>query len=122
MKKLDECEVAQLYKNKTINFEKLLEIFTENGDDGEEYVAYLDQFDNHKCSLFKITSTLSDRWGYYGILFSILLNVEDNKVYSCELEKYRETGGYHGRPQTHVLTPTQQELRIFRRIMDYVTN
>lgn len=119
MKRLDDYEIAQSYIGKTINTENMLKVFDENGDD--EYVAYLDQFDNDQCSLFKITPTLSDRWEYYGILFSIFLDVEDNKVYSCEIEKYQETGGYHDRPQTNVLTPTQQELRIFRRIMDYIT-
>lgn len=121
MKKLDNYEIAQSYTGKTINTENMLKVFTENGDDGEEYVAYLDQFDKDQCSLFKITPTLSDRWGYYGIQFSIFLDIEDNKVCSCEIEKYQETGGYHDRPQTYVLTPTQQELRIFRRIMDYIT-
>ena len=121
MKRLDDYEIAQSYIGKSVNFDKLLTAFTENGDGGEEYVAYLDQFNNHQCSLFKLTPTLSDRWGYYGIQFSVFLDIKDNKVYSCEIEKYRESEGF-GRPQTYVLTLTQQEIRIFKRIMDYITN
>ena len=121
MKKLNEQEIVQSYIGKTINFDRMLKVFEENGNDGKEYVAYLDQFDEDQCSLFNITDILYERWEFYGIQFSIFLDVENKTVCNCVVDKYRETGGYHGRPQTHVLTPSQQELRIFRRIMDYIT-
>lgn len=120
IKKLDSHEVAQCYEGKPIDFEKLLKVFTENGDDGEEYIAYCIEFDEDQCSLFNITPTIYDYWEFYGIEFSIYLDIKNETVFNCEISKFRETGGYHGRPQTHVLTPTQQEIRIFRRIMDYI--
>jgi hypothetical protein len=121
MKKLNEYEITQSYIGKTINFEKMLKIFTKNRNNAEKYIAYCDKFDKDKCSLFNITTTLNEYWGYYGILFSIFLEAENKMVCNCMIDKYKETGGYHGRPQTHVLMPSQQELRIFRRIMDYIT-
>ena len=120
MKRLDDYEIAQSYIGKTINTENMLKVFTKNGDDGEEYIAYCIEFDEEQCSLFNITSILYEYWEFYGIDFSIYLDIKNKTVFNCEVSKYRETGGYHGRPQTHVLTPSQQELRIFRRIMDYI--
>ena len=121
MNKLDDYEIAQSYIGKTINTENMLKFFTGIGDDGKEYRVYCSEFDKDKCSLFNITHTLNEYWGYYGIQFSVFLEVKNKTVCSCGVDKYRETGGYHGRPSTHVLTLTQQEIRIFRRIMDYIT-
>ena len=121
MKKLNDYEIAQSFIGKTINTENMLKVFTENGDDGEEYITYCNDFDNECNSLFNITPTLTEYWGYYGIQFSISIDVKNKMVYRCEMDKYKETGGYHGRPQTHVLIPSQQEIRLFRRIMNYIT-
>ena len=123
MKKLNECEIAQGYIGKPINAERLLKFFHANGKHNghDQYISYCEQFDNEKCALFNITSTLTEYWGYYGIEFHIYLNIENNQVFNCAISKVKYTGGYHGRPSVHVLTPTQQEIRIFRRIMDYIT-
>lgn len=117
MKKLNESDIAQSYEGKAVNTERLIQLFHNNGN----HIAYCEKFDNEKCALFNVTPTLSSIWGYYGIEFRVYLNVEDNKVYNCAISKFKYTGGHHGRPSGHSLSPTQQEIRLFRRIMDYVT-
>ena len=123
MKKLNECEIALSYKEKSINTEKLLKLFHANGKHNghDEHIAYCEHFGKDEYALFNITHPLTEYWGYYGIKFHIYLHIENNRVTSCAISKFKYTGGYHGRPSTHVLSPTQQELRIFRRIMDYIT-
>lgn len=123
MKKLNEREIAQGYDGKSINTERVLKLFHDNGNHNghDVYIAYCEHFDKEKCDLFNITPTLSDYWGYYGIEFWIYLYVDNEKVYDCKITKDKSTGGYHGRPSVHVLSPTQQEIRVFRRIMDYIT-
>lgn len=123
MKKLNEQEIAESYEGKSINTERLLELFHDNGSHmgHDAYISYCEQFDEEKCILFNVTPTLSSIWGYYGIEFRIYLNVENNKVYNCTMSKFKYTGGHHGRPSGHALSPTQQEIRLFRRIMDYIT-
>ena len=123
MKKLDGHEIAQAYEDKAINLEKLLKFFNEKGkfNNHDHYIAYCEQFTEDECSLFNITPTIKEFWVYHGIELRIYINLDDNKVYNCAISKYKEVGGYHGRPSGHGLKPSQQELRIFRRIMDYIT-
>ena len=123
MKKLNECEIAQGYDNKSINTERISKLFHNNGNHNghDVYIACCEHFDKEECALFNITPTLKDYWGYYGIEFGISLYVYNEKVYGCTISKVKYTGGYHGRPSVHVLYPTQQEIRVFRRIMDYIT-
>ena len=123
MSKLNENEIALSYADKSINTEKLLKLFDKNGKHNghDACIAYCEHFDKEKCDLFNITPTLSEYWGYYGIEFHIYLNIENTQVFNCAISKVKYTGGYHGRPSVHVLSPTQQEIRVFRRIMDYIT-
>lgn len=73
------------------------------------------------CEAFGITDTLREKWGYSGVDFTISVFLDENTVSKGHLDKCREGGGGHGRPTTHVLTPTQQELRVARRILQYIT-
>ena len=126
MNKLNEYEIAQSYIGKTVNIERLLTVSYQNGKSYPEgyprYIADCYNYDKKLLNLFNITPLLLENWGYYGIQFSIYLYVENEKVCECKIFKYKETyGGYHGRPSGYELTSSQQELRIFRRIMDYIT-
>lgn len=122
MKRLDDYEIAQSYIGKTINTENMLKVFDENGDDGKEYIAYCSEFDEDQCSLFNITTILYERWEFYGIQFSIILDVDNNTVKECSIFKHKDDlGGCWGRCISEDLIPSQQEIRIFRRIMDYIT-
>lgn len=129
-KKLDECLIADSYVGKAVNEEHLGHTFRSNGGKGE-YIAYCNCCDEEECDLFGITDILLDKWDYDGIDFRVYIFVQDGRIVeegsyyqrSNKIFKYKSTyGGFCGRPQGYELTPTQQEIRIFRRIMDYVTS
>ena len=119
MEKLHEHDIAQAYKGKPFDIEKLSKVSYKNGDN--RYIADCHNYKEELLDLFGITSTLLERWGFSGIEFSVFINIKDNEVESCGIDKCKYFCGGHGRPTVKVLQPTQQELRIFRRIMEYVT-
>ena len=126
MKKLDERAIAQNYVGKNVDNEKLLIVSYQNYKSYPEgYPRYIADCYNYKkdlLDLFSITPLLLERWGYRGIEFSVYLYVEDGRVMDCKIFKYKNTYcGGHGRPSGYELSPTQQEIRIFKRIMDYIT-
>lgn len=118
MKKLDELVLAQSYIGKSYDIKKLLTVSYQNGDN--RYIADCHNYKKELLDLFGITSTLLEKWGFYGIEVSIFINIKGNEIENCGIDKCKSCGG-HGRPTVKVLQPTQQELRIFRRIMEYVT-
>lgn len=129
VKKLDEDLIAVSYVGKAVNEEHLQHTFRSNGGKGE-YIAYCNCCDEEECDLFGITDILLDKWDYDGIDFRVYIFVQDGRIVENggyygrqnKIFKYKETCGGHGRPSGYELTPTQQEIRIFRRIMDYVTS
>ena len=119
MKKLDEIEIAQYYKGKPYDIQKFLKVSHQNGDN--RYIADCHNYKNDLLDLFGITSTLLENWGCRGIELSIFINIKDNEIESCGMDKCKHSCSGHGRPSVKVLQPTQQEIRLFKRIMDYVT-
>lgn len=128
MKKLDEYSVAQSYVGKVVNEEHLQHTFRSNGGGGQ-YIAYCNCCDEVECELFGITDILLDKWDYDGIDFRVYIFVQDGRIVENDsyyqrknkILKYKESSSGNGRASGYELTPTQQEIRIFRRIMDYVT-
>ena len=119
MIKLTEQEIAQAYKGKPFDIEKLSKVAYKNGDN--RYIADCHNYKEELLDLFGITSTLLERWGFYSIEFSIFINIKGNEIVSCGMDKCKYSCGGHGRPSVKVLQPTRQELRIFKRIMEYIT-
>ena len=114
MERLSEHEVARSYIGKSVDLEKFSEVFTENG---YTYIAYCGRF----YGKFGITPALYDKWLYKGIDFRVNATLEDGKIAKCSVFKYEDpSGGGFGRPQGGEVSPNQQEIRIFRRIMEYV--
>ena len=70
---------------------------------------------------FGITDRLKWMWGYSGVDFTIYLTVEDGAIKEGHIYKAKEGGGGHGRPSSQVLSVSQQELRVARRILRYIT-
>lgn len=119
MKKLDELEIARSYTGKSYNSEKLSKVSYKNGDN--RYISDCHNYREELLDLFGITSTILEKWGFYGIELSIFINIKGNEIESCGVDKCKYSCSGHGRPNVKVLQPTQQELRIFKRIMEYVT-
>lgn len=114
MERLSEYDVARSYIGKSVDSEKFKEVFEE---DYNRYIAY----GEYLYDDFGITDALYDRWRDKGIDFRVYVALEDGKIAKCYIFKYEDSsGGYSCRPQGCEASPTQQEIRIFRRIMDYV--
>jgi hypothetical protein len=71
---------------------------------------------------FGVTDNLYEDWLYRGIGFALALSIDDGEIIGGYVEKIREGDCGHFKPNIHVLTPTQQELRIVRRILAYITH
>lgn len=70
-------------------------------------------------SLFGLTDKLYERWLYSGIEFNIYLNMDGDTIKRCIVDKFRTSEA--PRPGTKVLELTQQELRIAKRILSFIT-
>jgi hypothetical protein len=116
--KLDEREIARSYIGKQYSNEKLNKIAYPNREN-EHMCCYID-LKKEYLELFGITPRLYEKWRYFGYDFTVYIYVQGDFIKDCKIFKYRETYGGHGRPCGYELIPTQQEIRIFRRIMDYV--
>ena len=134
MKKLNEREIAQGYIGKTVNTERLVQCFThiddgrstlcfEEAQKGKEYHAFCNNYyDEKEWDIFKLTDTLYEYWEDGGIDFRVILYIENTNIVVCKIYKHKDDlGGFCGRPINEDLVPSQQEIRIFRRIMDYIT-
>ena len=118
MKKLNDIEIAQTYVGKTYNDKKVKEIFDYNGEHCglSNYIATCFHLSKEIREKFGITPLLHERWGYAGVDFSVIIYALDGVIKKCSIYKCRDTYS-----NSFVLTPSQQEIRIFRRIMDYIT-
>lgn len=119
MKKLDELEISQAYKDKSYDKEKLSSVSYQNGE--SRYIANCHNYKRELLDLFGITANLLENWEYHGIELSVFINIKGNVIESCGVDKCKYSCSGHGRPTVKVLHPTQQELRIFIRIMEYIT-
>lgn len=70
---------------------------------------------------FGLTDRLHEDWLYRGIEYAICLSVDDGEVLGCYIAKTRYGHCGHFKPNAHVLSPTLQELRIARRVLEYIT-
>jgi hypothetical protein len=70
---------------------------------------------------FGLTDRLHEDWLYRGVEYALHLSVDDGKVLGCFVEKIRQGDCGHFKPNIHVLSPTLQELRIARRVLEYIT-
>lgn len=89
---------------------------------GTEHIIFICDlmYDQKLRELFGITDKLKDLWERRGTVFNIYLYLNGRIVRKCSMEKFSEGDG--ARPSGgRSLTCTQQELRIARRILSYIT-
>ena len=115
--KLDEREIAKLYIGKHYSEEKLEKIAFTNGSNKSQYMCCNADFKQEHFELFGVTARLNEVWQYNGTDFTVYIDIKDNTIKDCHIYKARVTWSGCCRPNK----VTQQELRIFRRIMDYIT-
>ena len=116
MSKLTEKEIFLPFIGKSVNPETFTKV---SSKDRIRIADYID--DPHYCELFGITDRIKELWGYSGVDFTMHLTVEDGIITKAYLDKLIERAGSHGRPTIKVLSISQQELRIARRILQYIT-
>lgn len=120
MATLSEHDIFVPFIGKAVNRDAFDELARENRNGYVIYISrYLDK--SHYQELFGVTDSLKEKWEHSGVDFNLLLSLDGDIITKGCLDKYRESGGGHGRPVVHVLTPTQQELRVAQRIMNYIT-
>ena len=121
MGKLIEQGIIGPFIGKAVNQETFDNVAHKNRD--RYLICNADYIDKPMyCELFGVTDRLKEMWGYSGVDFSMYLTIEDGVITKANLDKYHERGGGHGRPAITVLTISQQELRVARRILQYITN
>ena len=130
MKKLIEHEIFAEAVEKEVNMERLERIGYPNGmgyrsyaDCNEYIISHVDYYNDPEfVEAFKLTNALTERWDYYGIDFSIYIYLKDNRIAGGHIFKYRDTTmTSHFRPTGYEMEPTQQEIRIARRVLGYIT-
>ena len=120
MTKLTEQDIIKPFIGKSVNQETFDKVAYKNWN--EYMICNADYIDDPQyCELFGITDRLKWMWKYSGVDFTIYLTVDDGVIAKAHLYKAKEGCGGHGRPTSCVLTVSQQELRIVRRILQYIT-
>ena len=114
--KLDEREIARSYIGKPYSAEKLQEIAYPNGCNKSQYMCCNADFKEEHFKLFGVTPRLNEIWQDYGTDFTVYIDIENGVIKDCRLYKARVTWCGRCNPNK----PTPQEIRIFKRIMDYV--
>ena len=115
--KLDERELARVYIGKPYSEAKLEKIAFPNGGNKSQYICSNADFKEEHFELFGVTPRLNETWKYYGTDFSVYIDLKEGTIKDCRIYKARVTWSGHCYPNK----ATQQEIRIFKRIMDYIT-
>jgi hypothetical protein len=122
MNKLTEQGIISPFIGKPVNQEHFNNIGYRNG--GNNYLICNADYINKPqyLEMFGITDRLKWMWEYSGVDFTVFLTIENGTITECHLYKCKEGFGGHGRSVSQVLSVTQQELRVARRILQYITN
>lgn len=122
MNKVTEREIFSAFFGKSVNPKTFDSVAYQNG--GNQYLICNADYvgDSQLRETFGITDRLKWMWGYSGVDFTIYLTIVDNTIAGGHIYKAKEGGGGHGRCTSTVLTVSQQELRVARRILQYITN
>lgn len=122
MNKLTENGIISPFIGKAVNQEHFNNIGYRNGGN-QHLICNVDYINKPQyLEMFGITDRLKWMWGYSGVDFTVYITIEDGTITECHLYKCKEGGGGHGRSVSQVLSVTQQELRVARRILQYITN
>ena len=120
---LSEKDIISQFIGSTIRIENFARCARKNRNtaEGGEYIVYSSGFlyDQELRELFGVTDKLKDLWERRGTEFNVYLYVSDGILTAANILKYTESGG--ARPSMTTPKCTQQELRIARRILEYVT-
>lgn len=130
MERLLEHEIFAAVLGDTVNPNHLNKISAPNGkgvgsySDCDEYIiSHADLYaDSDLTKLFRITNYIKKIWEENNIDFRVYLYLKDMKIIGGHVFKYRELSqSGHFRPTGYETEATQQELRIVKRILSFVS-
>ena len=124
MPPLSEKDITSQYIGRSLRPDALARCADRNGTGTNPvvYIVYSSRFlyDRELLDLFGVTDKLKDLWERRGTDFNVCIHLKDDKIIYCGIAKFYEGDG--ARPSGgRDLKCTQQELRIARRILDYIT-
>lgn len=126
MKRLSERTIAKQYEGKTFYYD--YDVFETYGKrtrygtniEFDQYTVYCSWLEEEQREMLGIDLSIIGEWEENGVDFRVYLEVIDGKIDNCYIFKYVEIScAAHGRPQGSDEEPTQQEIEIFKNIMDY---
>ncbi len=128
MAKLVEHEVFATVVGERVNDGRLEQLGVSVGagtGNYEDCTHYLltkpEQWDDSLMRLFRITPALTSGWHTRDIAFGVQLYIKDDCIAGGRIIKYRETCSECSlRPSGYEMAPTQQELRIAKRVLEYL--
>lgn len=123
MANLSKSEITSQFTGLSVNPDALTRCAHKNGQrtDPAVYIVYSCGFlyDHELREQFGITDKLKDIWERRGTDFNVCLHISEGRILRCTIDKHHEGDG--ARPSYADLKCTQQELRVARRILDYLT-
>lgn len=120
MNKLTENDIFATFIGASISMEPFNQIAYKNWD--KYMICNADYINNPQlCEAFGITDRLKWKWGYSGVDFTIYLTIVDNTIREGHIYKAKDGCSGHGRSSSQVLSISQQELRVAKRILQYIT-
>lgn len=124
MATLTEKDITARFTGLPVNTAHLARCAHRNGTGTNPvvYIAYSCGFlhDQQLRELFGVTDKLKEQWERRGTDFNVCIHLRDDEIIYCGIDKSNEGDG--ARPSGgRDLKCTQQELRIARRILEYIT-
>ena len=128
MAKLAEHEVFAAVVGERVNDDRLEQLGVSVGagtGNYEDCIHYLlaqpEQWSDPLVRLFRLTPALTRGWLSRDIAFAVQLYIKDGCIAGGRIIKYKETCSKCGlRPSGYEMASTQQELRIAKRIVEYL--
>lgn len=117
MESLKELEIAKSYEGKAFIPEKLRKIAIGSGN--TRAVVFSRRITKSQGALIGITDEIFNKWWDDDIYLSFYIDFiePDNIIEDCGIHMIKD-----GSPDFIKLNPTGQELEIFQKVMEYITD
>lgn len=127
MKKIDEIKSFASYLGDAIDEDRLMNVSGECETANEPYEGSL-RYTIHSSRLcsgdmqqLRIIKPLVDYWNTQNIHLCIYLFTENKKLIGGQIHKYKTVDYEDGDSNSYELEPTLQEIKVVRRLLDYLT-
>lgn len=117
MENLKLIEIAKFYEGKTFIPQKLWKIAIGSGN--TRAVVFSRRISKPQGALIGITDEIFNKWWDDDIIFSVYIDLIEpaNIIESCGIQMIKDSDS-----DVIEIGPTEQELEIFKNVMEYITN